>query len=127
MLTISQFAKAADVNIETVRYYERRGLIKQPDKPTVGYRRYPQATLNRVQFIKRAQELGFSLKEVANLLLLGESHCSEVEALTKSKLASVLAKINNLRRMESVLIDMVKQCDSNPGQAHCPIIESLQP
>lgn len=125
--TIGQLAKAADVNVETVRYYERRGLITQPPKPAQGYRTYSKATLARILFIKRAQELGFTLEEIENLLVLGESRCSEVQELAEGKLASVREKINDLRRLERVLEDLVIQCRTNPGNTVCPIVESLQP
>jgi MerR family transcriptional regulator, mercuric resistance operon regulatory protein len=81
--TIGQLAKVAGVNVETIRYYERRGLISQPPKPAEGYRTYPNATLARIFFIKRAQELGFTLKEINKLLSLDESHCSEVQELAE--------------------------------------------
>ena len=125
--TIGQLAKAAEVNVETIRYYERRGLISQPPKPAEGYRTYPQTTLARILFIKRAQELGFTLGEINNLLSLGESHCSEVQELAEAKLASVREKINDLHRLEQVLEELVTQCRTNPDNAACPIVESLQP
>lgn len=125
--SIGQLAKAAGVNVETIRYYERQGLITQPPKPAQGYRTYPKATLARILFIKRAQELGFTLEEIANLLVLGESHCSEVQELAEGKLVSVRAKINDLRRLERVLEDLIAQCRSNPYSTACPIVESLQP
>ena len=125
--TIGQLAKAAGVNVETIRYYERRGLISQPPKPAEGYRTYPQTTLARILFIKRAQELGFTLGEINNLLSLGESHCSEVQELAEAKLASVREKINDLHRLEQVLEELVTQCRTNPDNAACPIVESLQP
>jgi MerR family mercuric resistance operon transcriptional regulator len=126
-LTISKLAQAARVSVETIRYYERLGLIEQPPKPAQGYRTYPKVTLERVLFIKRAQDLGFSLEEIDNLLSLGESHCSEVQALAEGKLASVREKINDLRRLELVLEDLVTQCRTNPDNTACPIVESLQP
>jgi MerR family mercuric resistance operon transcriptional regulator len=125
--TIGQLAKAAGVNVETIRYYERRGLIAQPAKPVQGYRTYPKATLSRILFIKRAQELGFTLEEIDSLLLLGDSHCTEVQELAEGKLASVRAKINDLRRLEQMLAEMVTQCRINPENVACPIVESLQP
>ncbi len=125
--TIGQLAKAAEVNVETIRYYQRRGLITQPPKPNQGYRTYPKATLARILFIKRAQELGFALEEIDNLLALGESHCSEVQELAEGKLVSVREKINDLRRLERVLEDLVLQCRTNPDNAACPIVGSLQP
>ena len=125
--SIGQLAKAAEVNVETIRYYERRGLITQPPKPVQGYRTYTKATLARILFIKRAQELGFTLEEIENLLVLGESHCSEVQELAESKLVSVRSKINDLCRLERVLEGLVTQCRSNPDNTACPIVESLQP
>ncbi|PIQ42231.1 MAG: Hg(II)-responsive transcriptional regulator [Thalassolituus sp. CG17_big_fil_post_rev_8_21_14_2_50_53_8] len=127
MYTISQLAKSAGVNVETIRYYERRGLIEQPDKPTYGYRRYPETTLNRIRFIKRAQELGFSLEEITHLMALGEFPCEEVQDMASQKLASVRAKMADLHRLEIVLNDLLYQCAANPDQTHCPIIESLLP
>lgn len=126
-LTIGKLAQTAQVSVETIRYYERRGLITQPPKPAQGYRTYPKATLARLLFIKRAQELGFALEEIANLLALGETHCEEVQALAEGKLASVRAKINDLCRLERVLKDLVIQCRANPDNTACPIVESLQP
>ena len=125
--TIGQLAEAASVNVETIRYYERRGLIAQPPKPTEGSRTYSRATLARILFIKRAQELGFTLEEIANLLELGESPCREVQGMAAQKLASVRAKLADLRRLEIVLDDLLNQCAVNLDQTHCPIIESLQP
>ena len=122
MYVIGQLAKLASVNVETVRYYERCG-----QKPVKGYRRYPETTLNRIRFIKRAQELGFSLDEIANLLMLEETSCQEVQSIANHKLASVRAKMADLRRLETSLNDLLKQCASNTEQAHCPIITSLLP
>ncbi|HEY9031999.1 MAG TPA: Hg(II)-responsive transcriptional regulator [Kangiella sp.] len=127
MYVISRLAKLAGVNVETVRYYERCGLIEQPKKPAKGYRHYPEATLNRIRFIKRAQELGFSLDEIANLLMLEATSCQQVESIASHKLASVRAKMADLRRLEIVLNDLLKQCANNPEPTHCPIITSLLP
>lgn len=125
--TIGQLAKVATVNVETIRYYERRGLIVQPPKPTGGYRTYSRATEARILFIKRAQELGFTLEEIANLLELRESPCQEVQGMAAQKLANVRDKLADLRRLETVLDDLLNQCAVNPDQTHCPIIDSLQP
>ena len=127
LFAIGKLAQAAQVSVETIRYYERRGLITQPPKPAQGYRTYTKATLARILFIKRAQELGFTLEEIENLLVLGESHCSEVQELAESKLVSVRSKINDLCRLERVLEGLVTQCRSNPDNTACPIVESLQP
>lgn len=127
LFSIGKLAQAAQVSVETIRYYERRGLITRPPKPAQGYRTYTKATLARILFIKRAQELGFTLEEIENLLVLGESHCSEVQELAESKLVSVRSKINDLCRLERVLEGLVTQCRSNPDNTACPIVESLQP
>lgn len=126
-LTISKLAMAAGINVETVRYYERRNLIAQPTKPEHGYRKYPQATLERILFIKRAQELGFTLDEITNLLMLSESTCGEVQGIAEQKLDTVNTKIEDLRRLQAVLNNLVIQCQNNPDQSRCPIIESLLP
>ena len=91
--TISKVAKALDINVETVRFYERRGLIDQPVKPEIGYRHYPDETLNRIRFIKRAQELGFTLEEIANLLSLNDRSCNQVQTLAEHKLNEVKEKL----------------------------------
>ncbi|QIJ03794.1 MerR family transcriptional regulator [Shewanella chilikensis] len=77
MYTIGKLAEQASINVETVRYYERRGLIEKPEKPHLGYRLYPLATLNRIKFIKRSQDLGFTLEEISNLLSLNDTPCIE--------------------------------------------------
>lgn len=126
-MKISDLAKAAGVNVETIRYYERRGLIIQPLKPDQGYRDYPETTLERVLFIKRAQELGFTLEEIANLLKLGDDNCISVQEIAENKLVSVRAKIADLCRLESVLDNLVTQCKCNPSESSCPIVETLLP
>lgn len=127
MFTISEMARAAGVNTETVRYYERMDLIAQPIKPPQGYRRYPQTTLNRMRFIKRAKRLGFSLEEISHLLALGDDPCDQVQGMAVQKLAGIRARITDLHRLETVLDDLLNQCTTNPDQTHCPIIESLLP
>lgn len=125
MYSISQLAKSASVGVEIIRYYERRSLIEQPEKPSTGYRRYPQITLKRILFIKRAQELGFTLDEIANLLLIGDSSCAAVHGLAEQKLVSVRDKIRDLLKLETFLSSLVTQCATNTDQTCCPIIESL--
>lgn len=125
--TISKVAKALDINVETVRFYERRGLIAQPPKPEVGYRQYPEGTVNRIRFIKRAQELGFTLDEIANLLSLNDRPCSQVQDLAERKLTAVQVKMADLQRLEKALKALLAQCQSNDDDSRCPIIDSLQP
>lgn len=124
-LTIGRLASKAEINVETIRYYERRGLIKQPTKPKIGYRQYDSETLQRLLFIKRAKSLGFSLDEIENLLTLSEGRCADVQSLAEQKLNRIKAKVKDLKRLEDVLQDLVRQCSSNVDQAHCPIIETL--
>ncbi len=126
-ITIGQLARLAAVNVETIRYYQRIGLIAEPPKPDQGYRRYSHQVLDRVRFIKRAQELGFTLKEIAKLLSLSEARCGDVQALAELKYDNIQAKIADLHRLASVLKDLLLQCQANPDNAGCPIIQSLQP
>ncbi|MAZ90014.1 MAG: Hg(II)-responsive transcriptional regulator [Cellvibrionaceae bacterium] len=127
MFTIGQLAKTAGVNVETIRYYERQQLIEQPDKPLQGYRRYPEETLYRILFIKRAQHLGFTLTEISSLIELSQGHCSDVQHLAENKLTAVRQKLKDLRRLERSLKSLIDECRINPDEAHCPIIESLVP
>ncbi len=127
MYTIGQLAKAAGVNVETIRYYERQQLILQPDKPSEGYRRYPEDMLFRILFIKRAQHLGFTLAEIATLINLGEGHCNDVQNLAEKKLSAIHQKITDLQSLEKSLNTLVRQCRSNPDDARCPVIEALVP
>lgn len=125
--TISKIAKELDINIETVRFYERRGLIVQPSKPAQGYRHYPSDTVSRIRFIKRSQELGFTLDEIANLISLNDTPCGQVQELAEQKLCTVRKKMADLRCLEKVLKELLTQCRSNQDDSHCPIIDSLQP
>ncbi|HFB65160.1 MAG TPA: Hg(II)-responsive transcriptional regulator [Aeromonadales bacterium] len=125
--TIGQAAKQLEIHIETIRFYERKGLIEQPQKPESGYRHYSTDIINRIRFIKRAQELGFTLKEIVNLLSLNDQPCTQVQDLAEQKLASVQEKVKDLQRLEFALKEMIVQCMNNPDDDHCPIIEALQP
>ena len=126
-LTIGAFAKAAGVNVETIRFYQRKGLMQEPDRPPGGIRRYGELDLARVRFIKSAQRLGFSLDEVADLLKLEDgSHCIEAREQAERKLADVRARLADLRRIEAVLQDLVQRCCAAKGEVRCPIIQALQ-
>src|SRR5882672_10282342 len=109
-LTIGQLARAADVNVETIRYYQRRLLLDQPDKPLGGRRRYAPAAVKRVKFIRRAQQLGFTLEEVKNLLLEDGRACRETRLLAEQKLTIIEARITALTRMRGALRQLVMQC-----------------
>ncbi|MFT5706910.1 MAG: MerR family mercuric resistance operon transcriptional regulator [Oceanospirillaceae bacterium] len=126
-MKISELAKAAAVNIETIRYYERRQLLTQPVKPALGYRDYSEKTLERLLFIKGAQKLGFTLEEIASLLLLGEQQCLSVQAIAEHKLVDIKEKIANLARLEHLLEDLVIRCKCNPSETACPIVTALVP
>ncbi len=126
-LTIGTFAKAAGVSVETLRFYQRRGLLSEPDKPYGSIRRYGQADIARVRFIKAAQRLGFSLDEVAGLLTLDDgTHCDGARQLAESKLADVRGKLADLRRIEKVLATLVRDCRASHGTVSCPLISTLQ-
>ncbi|MDH4556394.1 Hg(II)-responsive transcriptional regulator [Pseudomonas sp. BN417] len=125
-LTIGKLAEAAEVNIETIRYYQRRGLLQEPAKPLGGYRRYAPDQVKRVRFIKRAQALGFTLAEVGDLLKLAHGHtCAETQALAVRKLRLIEEKIADLAAMQQALGILVRQCDAGSGKEGCPIIEVL--
>jgi MerR family mercuric resistance operon transcriptional regulator len=124
-LTIGQLANKGEVNVETIRYYERRGLIERPDKPATGYRQYSDEVLHRLLFIRRAQTLGFKLDEIENLMFLSGGHCTEIQSMAEQKLEQVQDKIKYLQRLEDVLSDLVKQCNASVDKAHCPIVDTL--
>ncbi len=126
--TIGALARAAGVNVETIRFYQRRGLLSEPDKPLGGIRRYGEAEVARVLFIKAAQRIGFTLDEIAQLLQLDDgAHCSEARAIAEHKLADVRQRLNDLQRMEAALAQLVDRCASRRGQVSCPLIDALQP
>ena len=124
-LTIGKLAAAAGVNLQTVRYYQRRGLIDQPPKPSTGYRRYPRATVDRIRFIKRAQGLGFSLDEIGDLLILGDGHCDDVRRVAENQRALVAARIADLAAMQDTLDGLIDRCRNAQVSNHYPLIETL--
>lgn len=126
-LTIGAFARQAGVNVETVRFYQRRGLLPQPDKPYGSIRRYGDSDVARVRFVKSAQRLGFSLDEVAQLLRLQDGlHCNEARELAEQKLDDVRARLSDLRRIEQALSRLVRECHALKGKVSCPVIASLR-
>jgi MerR family mercuric resistance operon transcriptional regulator len=124
-LTIGRLAQHAGVGVETIRYYQRLGLIEEPPKPPAGYRRYPAATLARLRFIQRAKTLGFSLGEIAELLTLGDGSCQHIQTLAQRKLDLVRAKQQDLAAMAQALQSAITACEHNPGDAACPLIQAL--
>ncbi|EGQ62383.1 putative transcriptional regulator MerR [Acidithiobacillus sp. GGI-221] len=120
--SIGVFAKAAGVNVETIRFYQRKGLLPEPDKPYGSIRRYGEADVARVRFVKSAQRLGFSLDEIAELLRLEDgTHCEEASSLAEHKLQDVREKMTDLSRMEAVLSGLVCACHARKGNFSCPL------
>jgi MerR family mercuric resistance operon transcriptional regulator len=125
-MTIGKLAQAASVGVETIRYYQQLDLLELPAKPPGGVRRYGEAAVSRVRFIKRAQELGFSLAEIRRLLELGDPQsCGKARALAAEKLAQVESRAADLERLRGALKELIDRCDRRRGRVTCPIIESL--
>ena len=128
-MTIGEVAARARVNIQTVRYYERRGLLATPRRTAAGYRQYPEDVVARIRFIKRAQELGFTLEEIAELLALRVRHgeaCGEVSRRAKARIAVVRQKLRDLENLTRALEGLVEACRRRAPTAECPILEALE-
>lgn len=127
-LTIGEVASEAGVHIETLRYYERRGILPRPPRTASGYRAFSDDDVRRVRFIKRAQALGFSLREVEELLALrarsGRS-CANVQVKAQSKIADIEVKLQQLSAMRDALTRLVATCARRGATSACPILESL--
>lgn len=129
-LTIGTAARVAGVNVETIRFYERRGLIAQPLKPNEGYHVYAPETVSRIRFIRKAQEIGFSLREIEELLSLrADPHadCSDVREKARVKLDAVNRKIDELERMRLALNEVISACPGRGVLRACSILEALEP
>jgi len=124
--TIGQLAETAGVGVETVRFYQHRVLLREPPRPCGGIRRYTDADAARISFIKAAQELGFTLTEIRELLGLEEGGaCRDVQRLAERKLADVRRRIARLRRIDRTLSTLGRRCEAGHGRVACPIIASL--
>jgi len=124
-MTIGKLAKTAHVGIETIRYYQSRGLLPIPTNSS-GYRQYPLELVERIRFIKRAQELGFSLDEITELLSLHGNHQREtIQHITSARLTQISAKITDLQRMQDVLNRLLTECVHTDASEPCPIIQSI--
>jgi len=124
-----ELAKRAGVNVQTLKYYERRGLLLEPNRRASGYREYDADAVLRVRFIKRAQELGFSLAEIAELLTLrlaAERSRPEVRTLAADKLRTIDGKVRQLLAMREALSRLLDACQGESGALDCPIIEALE-
>jgi MerR family transcriptional regulator, mercuric resistance operon regulatory protein len=124
-MRIGELARSVNVTVETIRYYQRIGLLGLPAKPYGGTRSYRFEDLQRLRFIRRAQQLGFSLEDIRELLELSSADCARVEKLAAEKLNLVKAKLTQLRRIQSVLARTIGQCAGRKGNQPCPIIETL--
>jgi len=127
-LTIGEVARAAQVGVETIRFYEREGLIAEPPRRESGYRQYPPDAIRRVRFIRRAKELGFTLKEIGELLSLrvdpGRT-CADVRAVARAKIRGIQEKISELSRIKDVLGRLERTCRGKGPTSACPILDML--
>lgn len=124
-LTISAAAKRAGIGVETIRYYQRIGLVQEPEKPVTGYRSYTNEDLKILKFIQRAKQLGFSLAEIKTMLSLGETSCNQTKQLASSKLDDVNRKIKDLTAIAATLKDLIESCGDNKIDTNCPIIDAM--
>ncbi|MBN4054032.1 Hg(II)-responsive transcriptional regulator [Haliea sp. AH-315-K21] len=125
--TIGTLADAAQVSVETIRFYQRKSLLSIPEKPYGGIRHYSAKDLDRLQFIRITKWLGFTLNEISELLALESGyHCNEVSRLAEDKLIEVRKKLKKLNQIEDALSDLVSTCQSTDGNVSCPLIEALQ-
>ena len=125
----SQVAAEAGVNIQTLRYYERRGLLPEPTRSGSGYRSYGAGAVRTVRFVKRAQQLGFSLEEIDSLLDLaagGPSNCDAAKALANEKLLQLERKIATICAMRDSIRRLVATCDRSPSNRECPLLEAIE-
>jgi MerR family mercuric resistance operon transcriptional regulator len=128
-MTIGKVAKSAGIGIETIRFYERRGLLDEPARRESGYRQYDREVITRLRFIKRAQELGFSLKEIEELLSIRRntrSNCGDVKAKTTAKIAEIERKIEDLKRIKAALRRVTNVCPGKGALSICPILAAFE-
>ena len=127
-MTIGEVAKLSEVNIQTIRFYERKGIVLPDARSDSGYRQYTDDAVRRVRFIKHAQEIGFSLREISDLLALrvdDDTACAEVRSRAEEKLSDVEQKIRKLKQVKQALKGLVAQCDIGKTVSDCPILEAL--
>lgn len=128
-LTIGKVAKSAGIGIETVRFYEREGLIEAPARTEGNYRIYPQCDILRLRFIKRAKNLGFTLKEIKELLMLQhnpQATKADVKQQTEAKIADIELKIRDLTRIKEILESLYESCDGDGPTSACLILDALE-
>ena len=126
LLTRGELARLAGVGIETVRFYEREGVLAEPARTPAGYRQYGEDVVARLRFIQRAKELGFTLNDTKELLSLWvDPSCEDVKARAEAKIADIGEKIKTLRRMKKSLARLTTECGGNGGGSECPILDAL--
>jgi MerR family mercuric resistance operon transcriptional regulator len=129
LLNIGQVAKQTGVTVETVRFYEKQGLIAAPRRTDAGYRQYPLETVKRVQFVQRAKEVGFTLKDIGELLALRQTpgtSCADIKLHATQKIKEVDQKIHDLQHIRDVLGRMILKCSGSGDLSECPILEELE-
>jgi MerR family transcriptional regulator, mercuric resistance operon regulatory protein len=124
-LTIGKLAKQTEVTIETIRHYQRVGLLPEPDKPDSGYRCYSDDAVVRIRFIKRAQQAGFTLKEITTLLSLDGARCADVRQLAEQKCQKIDQQIKDLTALRQALETLVKDCQQTASTARCAILDAF--
>jgi len=126
-LTIGALARGAGVGVETVRYYQRRGLMPEPERRSGQIRRYHRDDLERLRFIRAAKGLGFSLRDIRELLRLEASGCcNDVKRLVQSRFREIVRQIEHLQETQVVLSEVLRQCENSGGNVRCPLIDSLE-
>ena len=127
-MKIGELSKQTGVSIDTIRYYEQRGLIPPASRTATGYRQYSDGDVSRLQFIVQAKDLGFTLEESSQLLALraGDGHCAEVRAVAEAKAREIEVRIGKLSRMRQILLSLAEQCEASSDTDPCPILKSLE-
>jgi MerR family mercuric resistance operon transcriptional regulator len=129
LLTVGQIAERTQVTVETVRFYEKQGLIAAPQRSDSGYRQFPQETVRRVRFIQNAKKVGFTLKDIADLLALRRepgTSCTDIKLRATQKIEEVDRKIQDLNRIRDALERMILSCSGDGAASQCPILEELE-
>ncbi len=127
--TVGKLSSEANINVETVRYYESIGLMPKPKRTESGYRVYSEKDLQRLKFIKNSQQLGFTLKEIKELLFLKideETNCKDLQRMAEDKIKEVDIKLMELRKIKKALIKLASQCNASAPKGDCPILENLE-
>lgn len=128
MVRIGEVAKESQVSVGAIRFYEREGLIMAPGRSAAGYRQYSESVIRQIQFIQNAKKLGFSLKEISELIKLKDRHnarCETVKSTAKARIADIQQKIDDLEQMKSELQPLLEQCNSSGPISDCPILNAI--